>query len=513
MLLNKLKKNLSFFLLLISITLWAGLFFILPDFIDSPIEGFKSFVLTYSYWAIICFASFFLIYLLAINRYVFAITFPLFTFLGALIGYYRFAFKASLTPMIVEAVFNTYKAEAQDLISFSMIVFVLLSLLISAGFIYWRIKIGPLKKAYLHYIISILAVIFLLNSSHRLRSNLYERFPYNVYSSLSEYIKNRKLMNVEKHDFEADYVDLISSDDSDSTIVVLVLGESARAKNFSLNGYHRNTNPLLSDRENIYSFPHIYSEYTYTSRSLAHMLTRADSLHIDRAFSEHSFISLFNKSGYRTEWISNQNPSEGYVFFMNECDTIIYAHPEKSVYNFNEWYDEDLLPYVENVLVKDFKNSLLILHSIGSHWYYNSHFPSEFEVFQPITKSRVITQNTPEEIINSYDNTIVYTDYFLNELISLIEDKTAILIYISDHGELLGEDGKWLHAVDHEALKNPAALIWLSDKYIQQHPEKQAALSSNIDKHWRTDFLFHSILSGANIPSRVVEGELDVFGN
>ena len=502
------KKHLIF---LIVSTLWVGLFFILPDFLDSPIEGFGSLMLIVSYWGIICFSSFFIIYFLAINQYVFAITFPLFSFLGALITFYRFAFKASLTPMIVEAVFNTYKSEAQDLISLNLILFVLLSLLISAVFIYWRFKIGRMRKQYLHYLISFSIILILLNSNHRLRSNLYERFPYNVYSSLSEYLKHKKLIHAEKIDFEPDFVDVISADESDSTIVILVFGESARSSNFSLNGYFRNTNPLLAKREHVYSLPNIYSEYTYTSRSLAHILTRADSLHTERAFQEYSFISLFKKSGYRTEWISNQNPSEGYVFFMNECDTIIYAHPEKTVYNFNEWYDDDLLPFVQSNLDKNYKNSLLILHTIGSHWYYNSHYHPDFETFKPTTTSRVITQNTSDEIINSYDNTIVYTDYFLNKLISMLENKTALLIYISDHGELLGEDGKWLHAIDHAALKHPAGLIWLSDDYIAKYPAKQQALLHSQNQNWRTDFLFHSILSGANLPSKAISNDLNIF--
>lgn len=508
---NKMKSSIKYLIFASLATLWVGLFFISTDFIDSPFYDLKSLVHIIAYWGVICFASFFLIYLMAINRYVFAVLFPVFSLVGALIGFYRYAFKASFTPMIVDATLNTYQKTVNDLISWQMIVFVVISMLIAGLFVYYRFQLKKLNKPYLHLIFALAFILLLINGSHRIRSNLYQRFPYNIYYSFSEYFKYKKLLNTQKIDFEPDFVDVISADESDSTIVILVFGESARSSNFSLNGYFRNTNPLLAKREHVYSLPNIYSEYTYTSRSLAHILTRADSLHTERAFQEYSFISLFKKSGYRTEWISNQNPSEGYVFFMNECDTIIYAHPEKTVYNFNEWYDEDLLPFVQSNLEKNYKNSLLILHTIGSHWYYNNHYHPDFEVFQPTTTSRVITQNTSDEIINSYDNTIVYTDYFLNELIKMLEDKTALLIYISDHGELLGEDGKWLHAIDHDALKHPAGLIWLSDDYIAKYPDKQQALLHSQNQNWRTDFLFHSILSGANLPSKAISNDLNIF--
>ena len=93
----------------------------------------------------------------------------------------------------------------------------------------------------------------------------------------------------------------------------------------------------------------------------------------------------------------------------------------------------------------------------------------------------------------------------------MLENKTALLIYISDHGELLGEDGKWLHAIDHAALKHPAGLIWLSDDYIAKYPAKQQALLHSQNQNWRTDFLFHSILSGANLPSKAISNDLNIF--
>jgi glucan phosphoethanolaminetransferase (alkaline phosphatase superfamily) len=152
-----------------------------------------------------------------------------------------------------------------------------------------------------------------------------------------------------------------------------------------------------------------------------------------------------------------------------------------------------------------------VLHTIGSHWYYNNHFSEKYELFKPITTSRIITQNSSEQIINSYDNTIVYTDFFLDQLIAQLENKNALIIYISDHGEVLGENGAWLHAGDNAASKKPACFVWFSDNFAESYPEKINALKTNKDKYYRTDMIFHSILDGGTIQSPIIDRKLNIF--
>lgn len=504
------KEHVKFIIYLLVCTLWTGVFFILPDFIDNPISGFKGLLITIFHWGLICTASFFLIYLIAINKHVFSILFPLFSLIGAVLGFYRYAFKATLTPMLVDAAFNNDFGTTLDLISFELILFVIVSLIISIFFVRYRFRKIKLTKPFLHLFFAIACFIMLFSLNSRVRASIIQRFPYNIFYSLSEYSKLRSALSEERIDFDPDF-SWDKANNSDSLTVVLVIGESARSDHLSLNGYHRKTNFRLEKRNNLVSFPNMYSEYTYTNRSIPHMLTRADSINEKLAFTECSFITLFNKCGYRTEWISNQDPADSYIYFMNECDTIIYAHPEKSVYNYNEWIDEDLLLSMDNTLMKGLSKNLFILHTIGSHWYYNNHYTKEFEIYKPVTKSRIINQNSPEEIINSYDNTIVYTDYFLDKIIEKLENKNALMIYISDHGEVLGEDGMWLHAGDHVVSKNTACVIWYSDEYATRNPEKTAALNLHKNKRWRTDFLFHSILSAAEIPTNVIQKNLDTF--
>jgi len=114
--------------------------------------------------------------------------------------------------------------------------------------------------------------------------------------------------------------------------------------------------------------------------------------------------------------------------------------------------------YIRLKRINPFKTGY-IFHFIGSHWYCNYRYPENLKKYLPITKSRSINHNTKEEIINSYDSTILYMDFFVSSIINLVKHENCILIYISDHGELLGENNQWLHAIEHETLHNAASFI------------------------------------------------------
>ena len=136
------------------------------------------------------------------------------------------------------------------------------------------------------------------------------------------------------------------------------------------------------------------------------------------------------------------------------------------------------------------------IHMIGSHWYYDSRYSEKHKIFTPTTKGKFIKSSTKEELINSYDNTLLYLDWFLNTIIEkLKQSKTpTLLIYISDHGEILGENNQWLHAQNNKASTNPAMLVWYSDSFNAKLPEKIEALIKNKNQENNTDLIFNSIL-------------------
>ena len=152
-----------------------------------------------------------------------------------------------------------------------------------------------------------------------------------------------------------------------------------------------------------------------------------------------------------------------------------------------------------------------MLHTVGSHWYYNSHCPEALQRFQPTTTNRVVANNSLEQLANSYDNTVLYLDYFLDSVIRSVEDECALVLFQSDHGEALGEEGCYLHGHEIPGVQNPACIVWYSDKYAALYPDKIKALVANKDKRYRTDYLFYSLLYAAGIEAEGDSTAYNIF--
>lgn len=500
-----LKQNISFFLFILLCSIFSGAAFLLVEFTDNPTIGLKGFALKASLFCLVLLATYFFIWLIAINKYVFATIFPIFSILGSILAYFRYAYKTTLTPMIIDAAINNDLRTSLDLISFPLLTYFLICITIAILLIRLRFAKIINNRPAVHFFLSIALLLGITQSDYQTQQRIYQRFPFSVYYNIKRHIYFQHEIAKKRIEIALD-----ARCNADSLIVVLVIGEALRADHLGLNGYYRNTTPQLLQKTAI-SFPYIYSEQTHTNASLPYILTRADSINEKPTYTETSFISVFKRCGFYTSWIGNQDPASSYVSFINESDTVLYAHPEKSVFIFSRWLDEDLLPHLVNIEKQAHPRKLFVLHSIGSHWYYKSHYSDKFEIFKPTTKSRLNVQCSTEEMINTYDNTILYTDYFLTKLIDTLKNKNTVIVYLSDHGEVLGEDGYWLHANGHIAAKNPACIIWFSDKYKAKNPTKYLAATENVKKRFRTDFLFHSILSVSSIESSIIDSSLNIF--
>lgn len=501
------KREIQTYLLWsICVTIWVTLCFIIPYFIGSPAEGWRGVLSLVAYVSACSIGAFFLICLTGSNRYLCAIFLPLLALTGSALSFYLIGYRTTLTPMLVDAILHTNMEEAIGVLSWQMVVWVVINGGVAYLFIRYRWKRIKLSHEWLYALVALLLGVGYLTSNARIRTSLYQRFPYNVpyvvytYYSLQQSVQgSRAVPNYE----------VISH--NDSLTVVLILGEAVRADHLQLNGYPRETTPRLSQRRNVVSYPSIYSEQTHTLASLPYILTRADSVHEDYQYTETSFISIFREAGFYTAWVSNQDLGDTFSPFLLESDTVIFANAGKSVYVFTKWLDEELLPPMNSIRSMSHNKALYILHSIGSHWYYNNHVPDEMQFFQPVTTNKMITGNTDEQIINSYDNTIRYMDYFVDSIIASLENEKALLIYQSDHGEALGEEGDYLHANDAEITKYPATFIWYSDKYAAAYPDKMKALNANKDKRYRTDYVFYSILSAAGMEAEGNNKGFDIF--
>lgn len=504
---EKIKKHIPYLIFLTLLCLWSALCFVLPDFMDNPIINFRGALTIAIYVVAITISQFFLFYLASAYRGVFAVFLPIYALFGAIVSYYRVVYHATITPMIIDATLHTNAGTVAGVVSLDMFAWILLQLLVSACFVWFRWRKISLSYAWVHLLVATILFSGYYWANSRLHQSINQRYPMVLTHNVSEYCQLQRLRKQPRLPLHP-----ITVSSTEPVDVIFILGEAMRADHLSLNGYERQTTPSLEKQTNCNFLPNVYSEYTYTAMSVPHILTAADSLQPEIAGQSYSFVRYFKEAGYRTYWISNQDMGHTYAAIIQEADSIIFPNAEKSVFVFDPWYDEDLIQQLDTLCSNElYPRNLYVLHTIGSHWYYNIHVPDSFQIFQPVATSRTVTHNSPEQVINSYDNTALYLDYILNSIMNRFANRCAIMLYLSDHGEALGENGKWLHAGSVDAMHYPAALVWYSDLYAQQYPKKVSALKENRTKRYRTDYLFHSILSAGGIEIERANKNLDIF--
>ncbi|MGC8823330.1 MAG: phosphoethanolamine transferase [Bacteroidales bacterium] len=488
-------------------TLSYGILVVSLNYAHFPMGRFVDIFPVLGHWLLITMSAGVIIYLLALHRWIFTLLFPVFMVCTGIIGYYIFQYDITINTAVIESTFNTNNSEVMSQISLRLTLYVIILVVVSIWLVRKRRELTQ-PHLILGHLPFIIVGFLLISTINQIRFNtIYQRNPFCIYLGFKNYFAERTELKKERKAITDGAICK-----ADSLTVVVVIGEALRADHVSLNGYPRETFPHMA-KEGAISFKHIYSEWTHTLKSIPHILTRADSANHAPATDEHSFISIFKACNYTAWWLGNQDLNKVFKPFALECDTFIINKPFKSDYNFTGKYDEELLPYLDQVLKLPNPRKLVIFHQVGSHWYYPSYYPPSFEYFKPVLKSKSFDLKDKQKIINAYDNSARYTDYVLWQIIERIRRKKSIMIYLSDHGELLGENGKWIHAQDTEYEKNPACMVWFSDSYRKAYPDKVQAAEHNKNLRFRSDFLFHSVLDAGEILSPYRQDKLSIFKN
>ena len=497
---NFMKKEIKFHL---GLNLLIAVFITIASYVHIPYGNLKAFSIYFIHFLLLQFSVFGFVYVLSSFKKIFKIVFPILFIILVSISFWVYTQDITIDLGMIQAIVESNIDIAIDVFSLQFLMYLIVSLIC---LFYYMKKFSKLNSSSIKsplFLVAILAIsTFFLVENYKYGA-FKRKLPYNAYFGIIKYFKkpNLKLNEVKEP---------VKSKEKNIQIV-FVLGESLRADHLSLNGYHRNTNPLLSKKQQIISFSKVYTPLTYTAISVPQILTN-NSIYDKNNKAGVSLFSVLQKAGFSTEWIGNQSIEKSYkdIVYTNKSVTIIDKF--HSVLSFKKEKDLSLLDNfsIDNTSTK---NKISTIHMIGSHWYYNSRFDSRFERFKPITSSKYIGSSTNEELMNSYDNTVLYLDFFLNELIEKLKksSKKTILIYLSDHGEILGEDGKWFHAQKHQASTNPAMLVWYSDNFRDNYPLKINQLKLKQQDSISTDFLFHSILDISGIENFKYKKEQSIF--
>ena len=281
-------------------------------------------------------------------------------------------------------------------------------------------------------------------------------------------------------------------------IYVYIIGEASRAANWEIYGYGRHTNPQLKARNDIAWFRNVITQSNTTHKSVPLFMSSVPiEMHHD-IYRRKGVSALFREAGFKSYFLSNQSAQGAMVDLLaKEADEVVYIGAPR--------HDMQLLRMMQRIIETDTGHDLLfILHCYGSHFSYHQRYPREFALFMPDNDVAIKAQNI-EMIVNAYDNSILYTDHFLNSVLEYMcrLDACSAVLYCSDHGEDLLDDerGRFLHAsptVTYYQLHVPC-FAWFSEEYARAHPDKAAAARSHEYSAATTRSMFHTLADMASL--------------
>lgn len=507
----KLKKNLSLlqFAAIMSVLNFVLFHYPFFSFVAKNVDpkSFNGIVILVSLVVLMLIANFFAFYLfLFINRIFGKIILSLFFFFNSIAVYFVNTYHGIVDESMMSNVFNTDKGESSSFFSFKLTLYiVLLGIVPIIYIIRTKIEKTTFKKFIKNASLALLALVVIafanaknwtwIDKNSKQLGGLAMPWNYTV-NTVLHYVHQRQ-----KNEKEI-LLPNATIKDNKKAVVVLVIGESARSENFSLYGYAKNTNPYLSQTPNLTAFK-ANSCATYTTAGVRCILEYKHTSDLYEMLPNYLFRNNVDVSWRTTNW------GEPPIHIKD------YENKEKLESQCKDAdckYDEVLLTGLkERILASTSNKILIVLHTSTSHGpTYSKKYPSQFETFKPVCNSVELGNCSKDELINAYDNTIVYTDYILHSVIEdlkQLKDYSSTMMFVSDHGESLGEGNLYMHGMPKsiapkEQFEIPF-IVWQSDSSRQLKPNSNTVLSQNN--------VFHSVLNFLGVQSSIYDDSMSIF--
>ena len=447
---------------------------------------------------------------------------------SAATSYYMNSYGVVIDDQMINNIFETQVAEVNDLLSWKLLFDLIVFGVVPSLLVYFvKIEYKSFGKHLLYKLLSIFVALLVIIANIYVFSRFYTSFfrehkPLRYYTNPTYYIysfgkfihnkyRNRNII-VQKTGLDAKLIE-----GKKPKLLILVVGESARADHFSLNGYKKDTNPYLK-KEDVVNFKQMYSCGTETATSVPCMFSVLDREDFSiRAGLEHeNLLDVAKRAGVRIKWIDNNSDSKGVATRIKDVVNI----RTKKIEHFcdsGECRDVAMLVGLQQYIDSNVTNTIIVLHQMGNHGpAYYKRYPKKFEKFKPVCKSNQLQKCTQEEIKNAYDNAISYTDYFLSKTIDLLKKNETkydtALLYLSDHGESLGEKGVYLHAMPYfiapVAQRHIASVAWFGPNFDHLN---QQCIRKDEGKHYSQDDYFSTVLGLMGIKTKVYSKSKDMF--
>lgn len=500
---NYLRKNKRLLLFHLVVNGLIALFISGSSYVHVPLTSAKGIISYLFHFILLQFTIFGFTYLLALNKYIFYSVFSILFVFFSFIGFWGYTQDVVVTDGVIQSSLEVKSNIFIELFNVYIVGYLLLSI-IALYFIIRQYRKVPQKFNFLVLGLALIAIgVFYYMNSIRYKT-LSSRLPYSVVDGFMEYAEKPSVI------FNKVPKNLIAEERNIN--VIFILGESVRADHLGLNGYERNTTPLLSKNKSVISFKNLHTTRYFSAISIPQILSDEpmDKPNITR---KTSLVDVLNSAGIHTYWIANQVSEVSFDYHIQRSKTHTFIDPFHSVFSYKKASDLEMLPYLKDAL-KDDKQKFILLHMMGSHWMYSMRYDKSFKKFTPTAESKYIPSNTKNEMINAYDNTLLVLDKFIDEVIQQVEAKKdkSVVIYLSDHGELLGEDGQYLHANSGEPVLNPAGLIWFSPKLKAAEPALFENMQKMVNKKIELDFLYPTILDLFQIKGLSYVKEKSILG-
>ena len=458
-------------------------------------------------------------------------------FISAFTAYFMDTYHVVIDEGMIRNSLETNLEESFDLFSFQLVLYVFFLGLLPSYLIYkTEINYSSLKKEFFAklkvLVLSLSVILIILFSFSKFYTSFFrEHKPlryhvnpiYWIYS-IGNYIGktlNSGPISLKEIGRDAKITpEKTLEEEEKKELIIMVVGEAARADRFSLNGYSKETNPLLKQEKDLVDFLNMYSCGTATAESVPCMFSmfdRADYSRKKADSTENILDVLKNTNKVQILWRDNNSDSKGVAL---RVDYENFKTPQtNTICDDVECRDEGMLVGLDEYIKKHKdKDILIVLHQMGNHGpAYYKRYPKEFEKFTPVCKTNQLEQCTQEEVSNAYDNAILYTDYFLSKVINFLKPysnthETAML-YMSDHGESLGEKGLYLHGLPYfmapDEQKHIGSLIWLGEEMKKDFDLEK--LNSYKNNQFSQDDLFHTLLGLFEVETTVYKKDMDIL--
>ena len=458
--------------------------------------------------------------------------------IGGLSAYFVNSLGVAITPDQIQNMMQTDVKEVKDLWSIRLLLWTIFFVVLPL-YVVWKLKIQTMtwrQKLFQKGLSSFISIALILGllfcfyidyaaifREHRDLKGMLS--PQNSIASTLSYYKKKAPKTHQPLVLFGQDAHLVQPSQlhSQPKLMVLVVGETARAESFALNGYARDTNPELKQRA-VINFNQVSSCGTATAVSVPCMFSGMPRETYDEQLASHreGLLDIAQRAGYQVTWIDNNSGCKGACARVNN-----YQIPEPLRQKWcdanGECLDEILIDslkdYLSHIDPKNAQPQLIVLHQMGSHGpAYFKRSKAPYQPFQPMCNTNAIQGCSAQELKNSYDNSIVYTDHVLAQTIDLLAQQKHYQTgfwYLSDHGESTGEHGLYLHGAPYSMAPTQQThvpmLMWFSPQWQQHNAQQIACLNAQREQVHSQDNLFPSLLSLLDVKSQVIDAKNDML--